>query len=51
MPAAWWASTCRFEMAKLAARRQLYDELVVGELTAFLEVRPRAWDLIVSTTR
>jgi predicted TPR repeat methyltransferase len=36
------------EMVKRAALREVYDELVVAELTAFLGERPAAWDLIVS---
>jgi predicted TPR repeat methyltransferase len=34
------------EMVKHAARRGVYDELEVAELTAFLAGRPSAWDLI-----
>jgi predicted TPR repeat methyltransferase len=35
-------------MLDLARERQVYDELVKGELTAFLEANPGAFDLIVS---
>ena len=36
------------EMLKRAGMRQLYDELIMGELTAFVGAVPSAWDLIVS---
>ena len=36
------------EMLKRAGVRRLYDELIVGELTAFVGAAPAAWDLIVS---
>ncbi|MGH7347102.1 MAG: tetratricopeptide repeat protein, partial [Candidatus Rokuibacteriota bacterium] len=36
------------EMLKRAAVRKLYDELIMGELTAFVGAVPTAWDLIVS---
>lgn len=36
------------EMLKRAGMRQLYDELIMGELTAFVGAVPGAWDLIVS---
>jgi predicted TPR repeat methyltransferase len=36
------------EMLKRAAERRLYDELVVGELTAFVGAVPDAWDQVVS---
>jgi predicted TPR repeat methyltransferase len=36
------------EMLKRAGVRRLYDELVIGELTAFVGAAPAAWDLIVS---
>jgi predicted TPR repeat methyltransferase len=36
------------EMVKRAEARQLYDELVVEELTAFLTGRPGAFDLVAS---
>jgi predicted TPR repeat methyltransferase len=35
-------------MLRKAAARGVYDELVCGELVAFLRMRPAAWDLIVS---
>jgi len=35
-------------MLDLARERQVYDELVKGELTAFLHTHPEAFDLIVS---
>ena len=36
------------EMLKRAGLRRLYDELIMGELTAFVGAVPAAWDLIVS---
>lgn len=36
------------KMLNLARERQVYDELVKGELTAFLEANPGRFDLIVS---
>jgi predicted TPR repeat methyltransferase len=36
------------EMLKRAGLRRLYDELVLGELTAFLGAVPAAWDHVVS---
>jgi predicted TPR repeat methyltransferase len=36
------------EMLKRAGVRRLYDELIMGELTAFVGAAPAAWDLIVS---
>ena len=36
------------EMLKRAGVRKLYDELIMGELTAFVGAVPAAWDLIVS---
>ena len=36
------------EMLKRAGMRKLYDELIMGELTAFVGAVPSAWDLIVS---
>jgi predicted TPR repeat methyltransferase len=36
------------EMLKRAGVRKLYDELILGELTAFVGAVPAAWDLIVS---
>ena len=36
------------EMLKRAGMRQLYDELIMGELTAFVGAVSSAWDLIVS---
>jgi predicted TPR repeat methyltransferase len=36
------------EMLKRAAVRQLYDELFLGELVAFVGAVPAAWDLVVS---
>jgi len=36
------------EMLKRAGVRRLYDELIMGELTAFVGAVPAAWDLIVS---
>ena len=36
------------EMLKRAGARRLYDELIMGELTAFVGAVPAAWDLIVS---
>ena len=36
------------EMLKRAGVRKLYDELIVGELTAFVGAVPSAWDLMVS---
>jgi predicted TPR repeat methyltransferase len=36
------------EMLKRAGMRKLYDELILGELTAFVGAVPTAWDLIVS---
>jgi len=36
------------EMLKRAVLRRLYDELIMGELTAFVGAVPAAWDLIVS---
>ncbi len=36
------------EMLKRAGVRKLYDELFMGELTAFVGAAPAAWDLIVS---
>ncbi len=36
------------EMLKRAGGRRLYDELIMGELTAFVGAVPAAWDLIVS---
>lgn len=36
------------QMLELARERKLYDELVKGELTAFLEANAEAFDLIVS---
>jgi predicted TPR repeat methyltransferase len=35
-------------MLDLARERQVYDELVKGELTAFLDAHPAAFDIIVS---
>jgi predicted TPR repeat methyltransferase len=37
------------EMLKRAAARDLYDELVQEELTAFLRSRPGAWDVVAAT--
>ena len=37
-----------FEMLKRAGVRKLYDELILGELTAFVGAVPNAWDLVVS---
>jgi len=36
------------EMLKRAGVRKLYDELILGELTAFVGAVPGAWDLVVS---
>jgi predicted TPR repeat methyltransferase len=36
------------EMLKRAGARTLYDELILGELTAFVGAAPAAWDLVVS---
>jgi predicted TPR repeat methyltransferase len=36
------------EMLKRAGMRRLYDELILGELTAFVGAVPAAWDHIVS---
>jgi predicted TPR repeat methyltransferase len=36
------------EMLKRAGVRKLYDELILGELTAFVGAVPAAWDLVVS---
>jgi len=36
------------EMLKRAAMRKLYDELILGELTAFVGAVPAAWDHVVS---
>ena len=36
------------EMLKRAGTRKLYDELVLGELTAYVGAMPGAWDHIVS---
>jgi predicted TPR repeat methyltransferase len=36
------------EMLKRAGVRRLYDELILGELTAFVGAVPDAWDLVVS---
>ncbi len=36
------------EMIKRAGVRKLYDELILGELTAFLGAVPGAWDHVVS---
>src|SRR5439155_5129918 len=36
------------EMLKRAGMRKLYDELILGELTAFVGAAPAAWDLVVS---
>jgi predicted TPR repeat methyltransferase len=36
------------EMLKRAALRRLYDELILGELTAFVGAVPAAWDHVVS---
>ena len=36
------------EMLKRAGMRKLYDELIMGELTAFVGAVSSAWDLIVS---
>jgi predicted TPR repeat methyltransferase len=36
------------EMLKRAAMRRLYDELILGELTAFVGAIPEAWDHVVS---
>jgi len=36
------------EMLKRAGLRKLYDELILGELTAFVGAVPAAWDLVVS---
>jgi len=36
------------EMLKRAALRKLYDELILGELTAFVGAVPAAWDHVVS---
>jgi len=36
------------EMLKRAGMRKLYDELILGELTAFVGAVPAAWDLVVS---
>jgi predicted TPR repeat methyltransferase len=36
------------EMLKRAGVRKLYDDLLMGELTAFVGAVPAAWDLIVS---
>jgi len=35
-------------MLRMAADKQLYDELVQGELTAYLQSHPAAFDLVVS---
>ncbi|MFY9514063.1 MAG: methyltransferase domain-containing protein, partial [Rubrivivax sp.] len=35
-------------MLQQAVARRVYDELVCGELVAFLQSRPAAWDLVVS---
>jgi predicted TPR repeat methyltransferase len=35
-------------MLKRAGVRKLYDELILGELTAFVGAVPDAWDLVVS---
>ena len=36
------------EMLKRAGVRKLYDDLILGELTAFVGAAPAAWDLVVS---
>src|SRR5437588_504542 len=36
------------EMLKRAGVRKLYDDLILGELTAFVGAVPAAWDLVVS---
>jgi predicted TPR repeat methyltransferase len=36
------------EMLKQAARRRLYDELILGELTAFVGAVAAGWDLVIS---
>lgn len=36
------------EMLKRAGMRGLYDELILGELTAFVGATPEAWDHVVS---
>lgn len=36
------------EMLKRAGMRRLYDELILGELTAFVGAVPEAWDHLVS---
>jgi predicted TPR repeat methyltransferase len=36
------------EMLKRAGMRKLYDELILGELTAFVGAVPAAWDHVVS---
>jgi len=35
-------------MLKRAGVRKLYDDLILGELTAFVGAAPAAWDLVVS---
>src|SRR4030095_14657345 len=39
------------EMLKRAGVRKLYDDLLMGELTAFVGAAPAAWDLIVSAAQ
>jgi predicted TPR repeat methyltransferase len=36
------------EMLGKAAARKLYDDLILGELTAFVGAVPAAWDVIIS---
>jgi predicted TPR repeat methyltransferase len=36
------------EMLKRAAVRKLYDDLILGELTAFVGAVPAAWDIVIS---
>jgi predicted TPR repeat methyltransferase len=36
------------KMIEMARRRQVYDDLVVGELTAYLSTHPGTYDLVIS---